>query len=417
MITRIAINGFNGQTAEYTLSQHTLFIGPVGSGKSSVGKAIQFVLQPTASANLPGVFDEHYDRSSKTNKFSATLTFADGRAVTRRLVKDAKGKVTQIFFDGKNKKFDRKQEVELLKDIGITLPDINTFLSLSAQKQIAYLLNLATVDAEIDIEGMNNAIDMAQVLEVELQNKVLGRRRVIYEIESELEAFPVASDVTIEGLKRAQADLADKIAMVEAQLAEQERLVMMAEAKRREDEAAENARIKAENKARREAEEEQVRQADRVAQAWIASERKEAEAVAKVKAEEEAKAQAAQEQFMAKVLADKAKERAVEIRREEQENARIEAQRKAGPIAGLYQPHILPDALPGLCEQCHTILAQITGIIDLIKEPSVCHKCGEKQMGNPAGLPLKKLRNEIQKGMDNRNGSNQRANQRANNST
>lgn len=371
MIVKVELVGFNGQNVTHNLSHNTLFIGPRGSGKSSVWKAIQFCLQSTASANLPTIFNSHYDQSSKTEKFAVTLTFDNDQTITRQLLRDETGKVSQVFFNNKKKKITRIEEGKLLEDIGITLPDINSFLELSDQRQIEYLVNLIPDGSGIDIERMNNEIDLNRQIEVDLQNTIRGQRLAIHKLEAELEAFPVPSGFTIKELKTAQANLDSQIAVLEAKLAEELRIANEAEAKRRAEEAAERARIAAEAKAKRDAEE-VARQVEEEIK------KREEASAAKARAEAEAKAQV-EWQMRQKQLQTQAeeirKQGTKEIKRTEGTEREVE----------------------GDNNQCKRCLSRIEDIIIIADKLLQCYVCGAKRMSLPVMLPLKILRNEIRK--------------------
>lgn len=201
IITKISLWGFNGFEQEYTLSENTLITGKRGVGKSTVIKAIQFVLNTIPSANLQEIFNCYYDRARKDEKFSVSLTFSNGQAISRGLQRNEKGEVKQFFFDDKKKNLSKQDEATFLSVVGVDIPDIKSFLDLSDQKQIAYLFSKFQ-PADIDIEALTNQIEMLRKNEVEEQNKIIAQRRAIQVIEEELELLPVMANVTIESIRK-----------------------------------------------------------------------------------------------------------------------------------------------------------------------------------------------------------------------
>ena len=381
MISQITLDGFNSQNTTYTLGQNILLLGPRGSGKSSVWKAIQFVLQSIPSANLPKEFDVHYDQGSGTEKFSATLTLDDGQIITRELSRNAKGEVKQKFLVGGVKQLTKIQEATFLQDLNIVLPNIESFLELSDQKKIAHLFSI--FPCEINVERVSSHIDKSRDMENELQRKVLGKREAIQSLEEQLEASPVPSGATIEMLQGEIAKIESTIKDYEQQFREEEwtiqerQRVFIAEeeAKRRETQARLQAETEAKQKAR---EKKQEMEEEILRREMIAAEK------AKKKAQEEARliSERLEEENRGKILL-----------------ARLEGQEEAKRGIETRPEFAFPDE--SNLTHCQICLTELSEIIEQADKPIICYACKAEQMSFPGLIQLKLLRRRIKKEVKN----------------
>ncbi|MDI6781851.1 MAG: AAA family ATPase [bacterium] len=342
MIARVSLDGFNGFTCSYDLGKFTLIIGKVGSGKTSVWQAIQFALSSVSSANMADVFEEHYDRSKTTNRFSVQVTFDDGKEITRMLEKTDKGIVQSFYQD--NKSLNRREEAEALKEINISIPTIEELLGKSDQKQIAFLcekfgdgVEIATLEAGID--NLKEEINKQQ-------KTILNQRGMIDRLEATARAKGEYSD-------EAFAEVERQIKGITSQIKEMEKIER--ERMRREREEA----IIAEAKANFEAQ-----QAARAVKGIA----------------EEAGWQGSEEQLPGKQFVD-ANEKTVcpPCECEEVFPAVIEAL-------------VIKDADSLPCISC---LNTLNSVIEALGKAPVCHKCGAEQMLPIARFSLQAMRKEV----------------------
>lgn len=226
MITKVSLNGFNGFGCDYDLGQFTLVTGPVGSGKTSICQAVQFVLTPIASANMADVFESHHDRGRAINEFNVELTFDDGRTIERMLKKTEKG-VEQRFCWGV-KKLSTKEEVELLKEINITIPSIEKFLEMSDAKKIAYLCEKFGDGAEIT--DLGDRIDSLKTKILSQQKDITNQRGMISRLEAQAKGMDAYSPEALAEVDKQIKDISLQIQ--EAEEAERKRIAEAAKAER-----------------------------------------------------------------------------------------------------------------------------------------------------------------------------------------
>ena len=210
MINSVTLDGFNGFDCSHELGQHTLITGNVGSGKTSIWQAIQFVLSPVASANMANVFEEHYAQSSGTNIFSASLV-VDGKTITRELRKTEKG-IVQSFLQG-DRKLSTKEESILLKELNVSIPTIEAFIEMSDAKKIADICEKFGEGEEIATLG-----DRIERLRGEVtvqQQTILNQRGMIERLDATAKTKAAYSP---EGL----LVIEDEIKKVEAEIKEAE---------------------------------------------------------------------------------------------------------------------------------------------------------------------------------------------------
>ena len=350
MINSVTLDGFNGFDCSHELGQHTLITGNVGSGKTSIWQAIQFVLSPVASANMANVFEEHYAQSSGTNMFSASLEI-DGKTITRELRKTEKG-IAQSFLHG-DRKLSTKEESILLKELNVSIPTIEAFIEMSDAKKIADICEKFGEGEEIATLG-----DRIERLRGEVtvqQQTILNQRGMIERLDATAKTKAAYSP---EGL----LVIEDEIKKVEAQIKEAE-----------EEEAA--TRRAAAEKIREE-------------QAKKAIDDRDLE-IARLKVIEA-------ENMSKPMSIPVSVEEIQELCDNEIEHLRITFQ----PVH-VEQENVLPTFVQNCLQEsqslpCKNCLNTLNNVIAGLEVSTNCYACGAEQMVSPATINLKVMRNKVQ---------------------
>ena len=342
MINSVTLNGFNGFDCSHELGQHTLITGNVGSGKTSIWQAIQFVLSPVASANMANVFEEHYAQSSGTNIFSASFEI-DGKTITRELRKTEKG-IAQSFLHG-DRKLSTKEESILLKELNVSIPTIEAFIEMSDAKKIADICEKFGEGEEIATLG-----DRIERLRGEItvqQQTILNQRGMIERLDATAKTKAAYSP---EGL----LVIEDEIKTVEAEI-----------------KAIEGKEAEEQRQALKEKQEQEAAICKK-----IRDERRQ---------QEESRKMADKDMEIARLRA-------------------VEAEHLLNPVP-LLQTVAREGIFPSFVEAClvenqdlpcKNCLSTLNDVIAGLGTATKCYACGAEQMVSPATISLKVMRNKVQ---------------------
>ncbi len=354
MIKTVSLNGFNGFYCSYDLGQFTLITGQVGSGKTSIWQAIQFVLASIASANMASMFEAHYDKSSASNQFGTELVF-DNKTTIKRVLEKGKNGISQSFYlDGK--KLSNIDEAKALKEINITIPTVEKFLDKSDQKQIEELCEKFGDGAEItkaanDIENMRVKVN-------DQQDKIKGQRAMLERLEATRGTLPTYTEG---GLAVVKKDI-EKIA---------------ANIKEEEDRLKELSKEQAKELLKKEQEDKE--ESLRMAAARIAEEKAENDAMAAENARIAAENKQKEEQLKAQQA----------MMEHIQQGAGAESQPAIKPVIDAWLAET-----EGI-KPCTSCLATISEIITETDKTVVCYSCGAEQIKGAVGVKLKLLKGSI----------------------
>lgn len=345
-ITKIILDGFNGQKCEYDLDPKSLFVGHRGAGKSTVLSAIDYVLNRVPPNQSWPLHSNPSDESQKS--FSVTLVLDDGSIIKRETKSSKTGCVGSLWMGPADNPTKMSANSEALVKFPITISSADSFLSVSNNKKMELLFNLfaKTLNLEENPDTLAASIDG---LEKKINAMVADHRTAV-----------IAAD-QVEAKAKEIAGTPDDVATIEAELKQHTEKL---------------AQARVELKRLRDEEQEAMTQkrieADR---ARVAEEQK--------KKQEEEKAKP--------VPPAATSVPPVPVMRPPASPPPAEPPASGPSMAVSHIPAGEKYAVPPTVD----VVVEIEKVVALAVEKTVCHNCNATQMANSVLIPLKILAKKI----------------------
>lgn len=343
-ITKVILEGFNGQTAEYDLEAKHLFVGRRGAGKSTVLSAIDYVLNRVPPNQSWPLHSNPSDESQKV--FSATLVLDDGSIIKRETKLTKNGCVGSLWTGPADNPTKMTANAETLTTFPIVISSAESFLSVSNNKKMELLFNLFAKNLNLS-ENPDT-----------LGNSIAGLEKKIVALAADLRVATIAAD-QMDTKAREIAGTPDDVAAIEQQFKDHN----------------EKVRVAREELNRLRQEEHEVMTKKRIEEDRIKQEE------LRKKREEEK-----QRQQVPVLPPPAAVPLVVHTTVPIVEPPASGQSMLVSPV-----PQVERVAVPPTID----VVAEINNVVSMAMEKTICHNCNAAQMANPVLIPLKMLAKQI----------------------